>query len=63
MRTKMCLFRKIINTIIAVNKKEIYSIDNVLNMKKEQTITLITEWKTKIKFQMDTGVNVNIIPK
>ena len=60
---KMCLFKKKINTIFAVNKKEIYKLDNVHNMKKEQTITLITEWKTKIKFQMDTGANVNIIPK
>ena len=59
----MCLFKKKINTIFAVNKKEIYSIVNIHNMKKEQTITLITEWKTKIKFQMDTGANVNIIPK
>ena len=38
----MCLFKKKINTIFAVNKKEIYSIDNIHNMKKEQTITLIT---------------------
>ena len=57
----MCNIKNI-NTVFNIHINEIPQVYPVQNIKKEETITLKTEWNTNITFQMETGANVNVLP-